>query len=115
MFWKYPLTIQSYNSTTNEWGSYTFETQQSQIDYINQQFKVPGEYNLTNTKMWKETGNVYTESQRLTGRPNFEGGKYHLFSNGSAKHNQWKEKEKDKIKNGVMYDGWFIPPSITGI
>lgn len=110
MFWKYPLTIQSYNSTTNEWGSYTFETQQSQIDYINQQFKVPGEYNLTNTKMWKETGNVYTESQRLTGRPNFEGGKYHLFSNGSAKHNQWKEKEKDKIKNGVMYDGWFIPP-----
>lgn len=55
MFWKYPLTIQSYNSTTNEWGSYTFETQQSQIDYINQQFKVPGEYNLTNTKMWKET------------------------------------------------------------
>lgn len=91
-------------------GSYTFETQQSQIDYINQQFKVPGEYNLTNTKMWKETGNVYTESQRLTGRPNFEGGKYHLFSNGSAKHNQWKEKEKDKIKNGVMYDGWFIPP-----
>jgi len=110
MFWKYPLTVQSYNSGPTEWTTYTFETKKDHIDYIQNQFKIPGKYNLSYTEYWKETGNIYTKSQKATGKPNFEGGKYHSFSDGSARHNQWKEKEKDKIKNGLIVNGWYIPP-----
>lgn len=110
MFWSYPLTIQKYTHSTQEWGTYTFESKKDHIDYIYAQFKVPGQYHLRHTSNWKATGTDYTLSQRATGKPNFEGGKYHPFTNGSAKHNQWKAKEKGRILNGVMYDEWYIPP-----
>lgn len=110
MFWQYPLTVQKYDSALDEWGTFTFNNKKEHIDYIYAQFHVPGKYSLRHTRHWKSTGRVYTDFQRATGKPNFEGGKYHTFTNGSAKHNQWKLKEKDKIINGVIFDDWYIPP-----
>ncbi len=110
MFWQYPLTIQSHDSLTEEWSTYTFTDKAHHLSYVQSQFKVPGQYNNRNTQFWQATGNYYTDTQKLTGKPNFEGGKYHPFTPGSANHNQWKQKEKERILNGVIYDGLYIPP-----
>ncbi len=108
MFWKFPLSVQAWSSSANDWYAIEFGTKIQFLEYIQAQFKQePQFYNLKNTKKWKETGQVYADSVT---KPNFEGGKYHLFSNGSVKHNKWKNDEKDRILKGVIYDGIYVPP-----
>lgn len=112
MFWnpteEKPLVIQSYNSQTDSWYDKTFTSKSDFTKYVISQWKdEPQFYNLKNTKKWKETGNFY---ESTVTRPNFEGGRYHDFANGSIKHNNWKHLERDKILNGVIYDGFYVPP-----
>lgn len=108
MFWKYPLKVQSWSSASQDWYTTTFETVDEHIDFIYAQFKEePWMYKLKNTKKWKETGNEYT---RTVTKPNFEGGRYHSYVINSIQHKRWKETERDKILNGVIYDGIYVPP-----
>lgn len=107
MFWEYPLKISAYNSATDSWYDKEFSSDVKFINYIEEQWpNEPQLYKLKNTKKWKETGEVYASSVT---KPNFEGGRYHNFISGSAKHNKWKEIEKTRIINGVIYDGVYIP------
>lgn len=107
-FWTFPLKIQAYNSSIDDWYTKEFLTQQDLTDYIQEQFKEePQFYKLKNTKKWKETGQAYADT---VCKPNFEGGKYHSFTPNSAKHKKWKETEKDRILKGVIYDDIYIPP-----
>ena len=110
MFWEFPLKVQAYNSSIDDWYIKTFETQEELTTYVESQFKEPGKYNLRRTKDWKKTGQYYTDTQALTKRPNFEGGKYHEFSRGSAGQKKWMETEKDRVLNGVIYDDLYLPP-----
>lgn len=108
MFWKYPLKVQSWSTSSNDWYTTTFNSQEEHINFIEAQFKEePWMYNLKNTYKWKETGDHYTKTVT---RPNFEGGKYHTFTNNSLQHKRWKDSERDRILNGVIYDGIYVPP-----
>lgn len=108
MFWKFPLKVQAYTSQTDSWYTKEFATKKDFTAYIQDQFKEePQFYKLKNTKKWKEVGQHYADT---VCRPNFEGGRYHNFSDGSAKFNHWYDTERDKIKNGVIYDDLYIPP-----
>ncbi len=102
-----PLKVQAYSSQSDDWYVKEFQNEQELIEYIEQQFLVPGEYHLRNTVRWQDTGRAYAKSVT---KPNFEGGKYHNFTYNSLKEKNWKAKEKDRILNGVIYDGWYLPP-----
>ena len=110
MLWEYPLIVKTLNTNTNEEGEYTFLTQQDHIDYIYSQFKVPGQYNLKNTNRWQDAGNFYSDRQKATHRPNFEGGRYTDFPKDSFKEKQFFNIEKLKVKNGYIIDDMYIPP-----
>lgn len=110
MFWEFPLKIQAYDSSSDAWYDREFLIQEDLIAYIQHQWpEQPQFYKLKNTKKWKETGKTYTDSQKLSKRTNFEGGTYHHFTPNSVKHNKWKELEKARIINGVIYDGIYVP------
>ncbi len=112
MFWnpteELPLIIQAYDSQTDSWYDKSFLSKQEFTSYVLTQWKdEPQFYNLKNTKKWKETGMHY---ESTVTKPDFKGGRYHDFANGSVKHNKWKQVERDRIKNGVIYDDNYIPP-----
>ena len=108
MFWEFPLKIQQYYSSTDLWTTKDFSTKEELLSYIYSQFKIPGEYKLRNTQKWQETGRQYALT---VSRPNFEGGKYHTFANkNSLQYKKWRDTEKDRILNGVIYDDVYIPP-----
>lgn len=107
MFWEFPLKIQSYISKTDTWTTEDFLTEEELLSYIYKDFKTPGQYNLRNTKKWQETGNKYAST---VNRPNFEGGEYHNFTPQSIQYKRWRDTEKDRILNGVIYDDMYIPP-----
>lgn len=108
MFWEYPLKIQACDTNTNSWYSVEFTSREQHIKYIEEKWPdEPQFYKLRNTYKWKETGEAYASTVT---RPNFEGGKYHNFTINSLKHKQWKTTERDRIMNGVIYDGIYIPP-----
>jgi len=106
-FFKFPITIPTYTSSTDEWSKTTFNTQQEFTEYIQSRFKVPGEYNIRNSKKWCEMGERYTTSCT---RPNLEGGRYHDSVKGTVSFKKFWEFEKDKCLNGVIYDNEYIPP-----
>jgi len=105
--WEFPLTVQSYSTKEDAWSTKEFTTKKDLIDYIYSGFKIPGEYNLRNTKKWQETGNHYVNTVT---RPNFEGGRYHNYTRNSIQYKRWRDTEKDRILKGVIYDDIFIPP-----
>lgn len=109
MLWEYPLTIQCIDTATNSDYEKVFETKDEHIAFIEGQFKLPGQYNLKNTKSWQTVGRVYAASQKKTGRPNFEGGRYTEATKDSFKEIQFFKNEKEKVKNGIIIDGWYIP------
>lgn len=108
MFWEYPLKVQSWSTSSQDWYTTTFESEDTFTEFIQNQFKEePWMYRLSNTLKWKETGEHYTKTVT---RPNFEGGKYHDFVPNSLQHKKWKETERERILNGVIYDGVYVPP-----
>jgi len=109
MFWEYPLSVKCLDTQTNSEYEKVFTTKDEHIKYIEDQFKIPGKYNLKNTKRWQDSGNAYAESQKRTGRPNFEGGKYIESPRDSFKEIQFFKQEKEKVLNGIIIDGWYIP------
>lgn len=110
MLWEYPLIIKSIDTANNAEYEKVFNTKQEHIDFIYAQFKIPGQYGLKDTKNWQATGNTYSTIQRKTSRPNFEGGRYIEAPKDSYKEIQFFNQEKEKVKNGVIIDGWYIPP-----
>lgn len=109
MFWEFPLKIQTWSSKDNSWDYTLFQDKEEFIDYMWKQFKVPGEYNLTVelSKKIQEQGLNYTRTAK---KANFQGGYYHTYVKNSPQEKKWRETEKDRIKNGVIYDHLFIPP-----
>jgi hypothetical protein len=107
MHWSFPLDIPRYNSTTNEFDTITFDSKEGFLTYLQSRIKIPGEYNLKNTKSWKHSGNEYT---RTVTRPNFEGGRYCPYAKGTYQYKKFWEFEKQKVKNGIIIDDQFLPP-----
>ena len=107
MLWTFPLTVQTWDRSY--WTTTVFNTSKEFIEYLWGQFKLPGKYNLdieTSRKI-QEEGLHYTKTAKL---PNFQGGYYHSFVKGTANYKKWHETQKDRILNGVIYNGIYVPP-----
>lgn len=106
-YFKFPLQVPVYDSTSDSWGARLFETESSFIEYMEDQFKMPGKYGLKNTNKWKECAINYTKSCT---RPNLEGGAYTNAIKGTSSYYKFWNFERDKCKFGVIYDNTYVPP-----
>jgi hypothetical protein len=106
-FFEFPLKVPTYNSKNDSWDETIFENQQDFTDYVQSQFKIPGEYNLKNTYKWKEMATRYEKSCT---RPNLEGGYYSNTVKGSSAYFKFWNFEKEKCKKGVIFDNIYVPP-----
>jgi hypothetical protein len=106
-FFDFPISIPTYTSSTDKWSETTFTTRGEFTQYVESQFKLPGEYNLKNTKKWKEVSIDYKNSCK---RPNLEGGRYSNAIKGTASYQKFWGHERDKCKKGAIYDGVYVPP-----
>ncbi len=46
---EYPLHVPTYDSETDSWSETIFSNNKEFTDYLDSQFKIPGQYNLKNT------------------------------------------------------------------
>src|SRR5687768_16611642 len=107
MYWEeYPLKIPAYHSGTNAWYHKEFQNKQEFTDFCKAQIKLPGKYNLKGTKKWQEQGLQYAAT---CNRPNFEGGYYTRATEGSHAYKVYWNTEKEKVKNGVIFDNVYLP------
>jgi hypothetical protein len=107
MLWQFPLKIQKYDSATDTWGFEVFQTKEDFTQFVYSCWKIPGQYNLKGTQKWQETGLQYAKTVT---KPNFEGGRYHNYVKGTVQQKRWRDSQKDRILNGVIYDDQYIPP-----
>jgi hypothetical protein len=107
MFWEFPLKVQSFDTKKNETSSLEFPNKDAFLIYLNSQFKVPGEYHLVTSDRWQDAGNQYTKTAHL---PNFEGGYYTDAIKGTYKWKKFWSNEKEKVLNGYIVDGIYVPP-----
>lgn len=113
MFWQYPLKIQTYDSETKVWGYKQFIDKKEHLEFCKQQFKMPASimdnlgYNIKNAAAFQIEGLKYTSTVT---KPNFEGGFYIRALKGTHKYKWYWDNEKDKVLNGVIVDGIYIPP-----
>jgi hypothetical protein len=94
----YPLVVKTYTSENDTWAETTFETKADLAHYVRSCVKIPGQYQLRGTSKWIEQ---YTRWKK-TGS----------YTSAMANSHQWKrywEGERDKVKKGVIIDGWYIP------
>lgn len=97
----YPLTIQTYDTNKEEWGSRTFNTKDEFKTFVWSNFKTPGKYNLTvqGINAWRRE---YLRFQ--------ETGYYTEYVKGSVQRKKYFENERDKVLKGVIIDNIYIPP-----
>ena len=107
LFFNYPLKVPTYSSSTDSWTETVFEDKKSFTEYLESQFKIPGKYNLKNTKKWKEMALKYINSCT---RPNLEGGLYSNSVKGTASYMKFWTFEKEKCTKGAIYDDIYVPP-----
>lgn len=108
--WKFPLKVQTYYSENQQWGYKEFETKKAFTEYIREQFKLPGEYNLKNVENFQIEGLKYSAVAEESKKPNFEGGYYTKAIKGTAQWKKYWANEKDKVMNGVIIDEVYLPP-----
>lgn len=113
MFWKYPLRVPTFYSSTNQWTYTTFESKKEHLDYTKSQFRMPKAkdddlgYDIQDASLFQMEGLKYASTVT---RPNFEGGYYTRAIKGTSKWKQYWATEKEKVLNGAIIDGVFIPP-----
>jgi len=92
--------IPKYNSNSNVWSFLEFKTKKDFLVYLKSQFKLPGKYNLKNTKIWVTPRNTFKEKEVFcTALKNSKSYKKFWLSEGL------------KITNGVIFDNFYLPGS----
>lgn len=108
MFWKFPISVPTFDSSTGE-KSYTTFNKDEFTDFVKAQFKLPGKYDLKDVHLWQEAGITYAKSRPATS-PNFEGGRYTFYLKNTFKWKEYWNQEKEKVLNGYIVNGIYIPP-----
>ena len=90
---KYPVIIPQYNLESNEWTEREFLTKRDFLSFVEGKYKLPGQYNLKRTDLWKQPA-IKFQSDKV----------YCDYHEQSEDYKEWWKFEKIKTKNGVIYN-----------
>lgn len=90
---KFPISIPQYNLKSNTWTEREFLTKRDFLSFVEGQWKIPGEYNLKRTDLWRQPAISFQTN-----------GKYCEFHEQSEDYKNWWKFEKRKTKHGVIYN-----------
>lgn len=97
----YPLTISTWNTTTNQKGERIFEDKESFLAYVKSMFKIPGKYYLKNTKAtWQHAASTFIRTGAYT----------NSVKDSISYKEYWIKQERPRMVDGVEIDGMYIPP-----
>ena len=97
MIWK-PKNIPTYSTETGEWTTTSFELRSQFLEYVDSLWKLPGEYNLKNTHLWRECAIKFQKDKR-----------YCDYDVKTDEAKMFWAFEKKKIGQGIIIDGQYIP------
>ena len=97
MIWK-PKNIPTYSTETGEWTTTSFELRSQFLEYADSLWKLPGEYNLKNTHLWRECALKFQKDKR-----------YCDYDVKTDEAKMFWAFEKKKIGQGIIIDGQYIP------
>jgi hypothetical protein len=97
MIWK-PKNIPTYSTKTNQWSETHFETRSEFSKYIDSLWRLPGEYNLKNTHLWRQPALKFQKE-----------GKYTNYDSKTDEAKAFWAFEKKKIGQGIIIDDRYIP------
>lgn len=97
MIWK-PKNIPTYSTETGEWTTTSFELRSQFLEYVDSLWKLPGEYNLKNTHLWRECALKFQKDKR-----------YCDYDVKTDEAKMFWAFEKKKIGQGIIIDGQYIP------
>lgn len=90
---KYPVVISQYNLESNEWTEREFLTKRDFLLFVEGKYKLPGQYNLKRTNLWKQPA-IKFQTDKV----------YCDYHEQSEDYKEWWKFEKIKTKNGVIYN-----------
>lgn len=97
MIWK-PKNIPTYSTETGEWTTTSFELRSQFLEYVDSLWKLPGEYNLKNTHLWRECALKFQKDKR-----------YCDYDVKTDEAKMFWAFEKKKIGQGIIIDGQYVP------
>lgn len=90
---KYPLVIPQFNLESNTWTEREFLTQRDFLFFVEGKWKLPGQYNLKRTDLWRQPALSFQKDKQ-----------YVNFHEQSEDYKNWWKFEKRKTKHGVIYN-----------
>ena len=90
---KYPLIIPQFNLESNEWTEREFLTQRDFLSFVEGKWKLPGQYNLKRTDLWRQPA-IKFQTDKI----------YCDYHDQSEDYKNWWRLEKKKTKTGVIYN-----------
>lgn len=90
---KYPLVIPQFNLESNQWTEREFLTQRDFLSFVEGKWKLPGQYNLRRTDLWRQPA-IKFQTDKI----------YCDYHEQSEDYKNWWKTEKKKTKTGVIYN-----------
>lgn len=90
---KFPLVIPQYNLESNDWTEREFLTQRDFLSFVESKWKLPGQYNLKRTDLWRQPAISFQKDKQ-----------YVNFHEQSEDYKNWWKFEKRKTKHGVIFN-----------
>jgi hypothetical protein len=90
---KYPLVIPQFNLESNTWTEREFLTQRDFLSFVEGKWKIPGQYNLKRTDLWRQPA-IKFQTDKI----------YCDFHEQSEDYKDWWKTEKKKTKTGVIFN-----------
>lgn len=89
----FPLRIPQYNLEQDSWTEREFLTKRDFLSFVDSQWKLPGQYNLKRTDLWRQPAIKFQKNNT-----------YCDFHEQSEDYKNWWKFEKRKTNNGVIYN-----------
>jgi hypothetical protein len=97
----YPLSISTWNTTTNEKGFKLFENKEEFLPYVQSMFKIPGKYKLKDTRAtWQHAACTFLKNGYYT----------NAIKDSIAFKDFWIKQERPRMVDGIEINGFYIPP-----
>lgn len=89
----FPISIPQYNLESDTWTEREFSTKGGFLSYVDSQWKLPGQYGLERTDLWRVPASNFETT-----------GKYCQYEENTEDYKSWWSFERRKTNHGIIID-----------